>query len=64
MACTCGAVVSTADAGKSSFVTEMGKLVGRFVMIFNCHQDLEMEFMESVFKGLPACGCFGCSEMN
>ena len=59
-ACMCGALVGAADAGKSTSVTEIGKLLGRFVLVFNCHQDLTMDLMENVLKGLPACGCFGC----
>jgi len=60
MACSCGALVGAADTGKSTAVREIGKLLGRFVMVFNCHQDLDLAYLECVFKGLPACGCFGC----
>lgn len=64
-ACVCGAFVGPADVGKSAAVREISKLVGRFVIIVNCHQHLDLEYFEKCFTGLPACGCFGCfDELN
>lgn len=60
IASVCGAFAGAADIGKSTSVTEIGKLLGRFVVIFNCHQHLDLAYLGKCFKGLPACGCFGC----
>ena len=59
-ACVCGAFVGPADVGKMSTVKEISKLVGRYVVVFNCNQYLDLAYLERCFKGLPACGCFGC----
>ena len=51
----CSAFVGPADVGKSSAVKEISKLVGRFVVVFNCHQHLDLAYLKqyaSSFTGI------------
>eukprot|EP00961_Rhodomonas_salina_P057307 770382-Rhodomonas_salina.1 len=59
-ACMGGAVVGPAGTGKTETVKDLGRGCGRIVAIFNCTQQMDFRMMERTYKGLVACGAFGC----
>ena len=46
--------------GTSSILSEFAFRFGRNCFVFNCGPDFNHQFMVETFKGLNACGCWGC----
>ena len=49
-----------AGTGKTETVKELGSLVGRHVLVFNCDEGLDVKSMSKIFMGLCRSGAWGC----
>ncbi|ETO29682.1 dynein, cytoplasmic 2, heavy chain 1 isoform 2 [Reticulomyxa filosa] len=49
-----------AGTGKTESVKELGYLLGRQVLVFNCDESIDCECMSRIFTGLVQCGAWGC----
>ena len=55
-----GAAVGPAGSGKTETIREMGHILGRHVIIFNCNDRLRHQNFSSILKGLSQSGAWGC----
>ena len=46
--------------GKTETIKELGSLVGRHVLVFNCDEGLDVQSMSKIFMGLCRSGAWGC----
>ena len=49
-----------AGTGKTESVKELGALLGRHVLVFNCDEGLDVKSMSRIFMGLCRGGAWGC----
>ena len=49
-----------AGTGKTESVKELGSLLGRHVLVFNCDEGLDVKSMGRIFMGLCRSGAWGC----
>ena len=49
-----------AGTRKIETVKELGSLVGRHVLVFNCDEGLDVKSMSKIFMGLCRSGAWGC----
>ncbi|VDD74961.1 unnamed protein product [Mesocestoides corti] len=49
-----------AGTGKTESVKQLGGLLGRQVLVFNCDEGIDVQSMGRIFVGLVKCGAWGC----